>query len=186
MKSEVRVLGIDDAPFNKFKDKRALVIGCFFRGSVMLEGVLSTHIRVDGDDATSKIIEMINSSKFKPQVQVVFLDGLNMAGFNMIDIHEVHRKTKKPVVVIVRRKPDTALIKRTLEKLNMAYKITYIEKAGEPIPHKKIYFQMAGLSEEEARAYIDISTRNSFIPEALRVAHIIGAGLVKGESRGRA
>ena len=44
IKKEIRVLGIDDAPFNKFKDKQVLVIAAFYRGGHFLDGVLSTKI----------------------------------------------------------------------------------------------------------------------------------------------
>ena len=52
------MLGIDDAPFDKFKDKKCLVVGAFFRGSKQLEGVLTTEISVDGDDSTEALAEM--------------------------------------------------------------------------------------------------------------------------------
>ena len=44
----------------------------------------------------------------------------------------------------------------------------------------------SGLTVDEAREFIDISTAGADIPESVRIAHIIGAGLVKGQSRGRA
>ena len=46
MKKEIRVLGIDDAPF-EFDQKEVLVIGTFFRGGQSLDGVLSTYVQKD-------------------------------------------------------------------------------------------------------------------------------------------
>ena len=57
MKSEIRVLGIDDSPFDKSTDSTVLLIGTFFRGGNFMDGVLSTTIQRDGDDTTVKIIE---------------------------------------------------------------------------------------------------------------------------------
>ena len=46
MKKEIRIIGIDDGPFNKFKEKEVLVIGTIFRGGEWLDGVLSTKIKI--------------------------------------------------------------------------------------------------------------------------------------------
>jgi len=66
-KKEIRVIGIDDAPFRKFSKGKVFVIGTVFRGGTLLDGILSTKVNVDGSNSTKKIIEMVNKSKFKPQ-----------------------------------------------------------------------------------------------------------------------
>ena len=76
LKKEIRVIGIDDSPFNKFKKGKVLVVGTVFRGGLFLDGVLSTKVNIDGNDSTKKITEMINKCKFKPQLQCIFLDGI--------------------------------------------------------------------------------------------------------------
>jgi endonuclease V-like protein UPF0215 family len=186
MKPETRVLGIDDSPFDKFIDKTALVIGCFYRSNKLLEGVLSIRVDVDGNDATIKIINMINSSKFKPQIQIIFLDGIAVAGLNIVDIKEVYTKTKIPVIIVIRREPRIKSIISVLEKLNMNNKINYVKNAGRVYKYKNIYFQKSGINEELAKDFLKISIKSSEIPEAVRIAHIIGAGIIKGESKGRA
>ena len=60
----MRVIGIDDAPFNKFKSGKVLVVGTVFRGGLFLDGVLSTKVSIDGNNSTKKIIEMINKCKY--------------------------------------------------------------------------------------------------------------------------
>jgi endonuclease V-like protein UPF0215 family len=186
MKKEIRVLGIDDSPFDKFKDKYTTVIGVFFRGGNYADGVVSTRIRVDGVNATRKLAEMINKTRFKSQLRCIFLDGINMAGFNVIDIHRLYKETKVPVIVAVRRKPDLQNIKRVLKRLKMGKKIKLLDKAGEPRKAGRIYIQFAGISFEEAKELVRITATHSFLPEPIRVAHLIGAGLVKGESKGNA
>ena len=106
LKKEVRILGIDDGPFDKFKDKETIVIGTFFRGGEFLDGLLSTKIRIDGQNSTSRLIKMINSCKFKSMIQCIMIDGIAMGGFNVVDIRELCKKTKIPVIVIMRNKPD--------------------------------------------------------------------------------
>ena len=72
MKKEIRILGIDDSAFQKHVKKDILIIGTVFRGGQFLDGLVSTKIRVDGNNATKKITQMIEKSKFKPQLQAGF------------------------------------------------------------------------------------------------------------------
>ena len=48
IKQEIRVIGIDDSPFNKFREKEALAIGVVMRGGKCIDGILSTKVEVDG------------------------------------------------------------------------------------------------------------------------------------------
>ena len=52
IKSEIRILGIDDAPFTPHKEGNVLLVGTFFRGGSWLDGVLTTHVQIDGTDST--------------------------------------------------------------------------------------------------------------------------------------
>src|SRR3989338_6425699 len=133
LKKEIRVVGIDDAPFNKFKKGNVVVIGAVFRGGSWLDGILSTKVGIDGNNATKKIADMISKCKFKPQLQCIFLNGIAVGGFNVIDVEELSKKTKLPVIVIIRKNPDIEKIKKTLIKINKKSKIKLIEKAGSVI-----------------------------------------------------
>ena len=57
MKKEIRILGIDDAPFDKFNDKESLIIGTLFRGGSSIDGIMSTKATVDGIDSTGKTFQ---------------------------------------------------------------------------------------------------------------------------------
>ena len=186
IKKEIRVLGIDDAPFNKFKRGKVLVVGAVYRGGSFLDGILSTKVNVDGNNATEKIIEMINKCKFKPQLQCIFLDGIAVGGFNVIDVKELNKKTRIPVIIIIRRNPNLKKIKETLIRINKKNKIKLIEKAGSVVPVGKIYIQLTGLSIEKAKEILKIVCTRSLIPEPIRIAHLIASGVTHGESRGKA
>lgn len=185
-KKEMRIIGIDDSPFNKFKDKKILVVGVVMRGGLFVDGILSAKVDVDGSNATNKIIKMINKCKFKPQLQCIFLNGIAVAGFNVIDVKKLNKKTNIPVMVVIRTNPDIGKIKETLIKIRQKNKIKLIEKAGKVIQVDDIFVQLSGIDLEKAKKILKIACTRSLIPEALRLAHIIAAGIVKGESRGRA
>jgi len=186
LKKEIRVVGIDDAPFDKFKKGQVMVIGAVFRGGSWLDGILSTKVNIDGNNATKKITEMINKCKYKPQLQCIFLDGIAVGGFNIIDVKQLSRKTKLPVMVIIRKKPDIKKIKETLIKIKKKNKIKLLDKAGSVIPIGKIYVQLSGLNIEKAKEILKITCTRSLIPEPVRIAHLIASGITFGESRGKA
>ena len=189
VKREVRILGIDDSPFNK-KDKKCLVVGTVFRGGNYIDGLLSCYVKVDGNDSTSQLTKLIKKTKHLQQLQYVMIDGLTLAGFNVVDIKELNKKTKLPVIVVVRRKPNFKKIELALKKVNGYSKIPIIRKAGEVrefvVNNKKIYFQIAGLSKQKAKEILKLTCIHSLLPEPIRVAHLIASGVVLGESRGRA
>ena len=185
-KKEMRVIGIDDSPFNKFKDKEVLVIGVIMRGGLWVDGTVSSQVKVDGNDATNVIADMINKCRFKPQLQCIFLNGIAVAGFNVVDIKELNKKTKISVIVVIRSSPNIENIKKTLIKIKQRKKIKLIEKAGRVMKIGKIFVQLAGIDLEKAEKILKIACTRSLIPEPLRLAHIIAAGIVAGESKGRA
>ena len=186
MRNELRILGIDDGPFFKFRKGEVIIVGTFYRGGNFLDGLLTTKARVDGKNATKNIIEMVNKSKFRPQLRAILLDGVAVGGFNVIDLERLHKETRIPVIAVIRKKPDVKKIIKTLNDLGWKSKAKLIEKLPEPKKAGKVYMQNIGISEADAKEIIKLTTTHSELPEPIRVAHIIAGGLVKGESKGRA
>ena len=188
VKREIRILGIDDSPFDKFRDKgkECLVVGTVFRGGNYPDGILSTKVRIDGRNSTSKLVQMVNKSKFKPQISAIMLDGIALAGFNVIDIEKLSKKTGIPVIVVVRKYPDFAKIKKVLQKLKMRSQLKLIENAGKPVKAGKVWVQFKGILIGKVKEIIRVSSTHSFIPEPIRVAHLIASGIARGESKGDA
>ena len=187
LKKEARVIGIDDAPFEFKRDKTCLVIGVITRGREYLDGVLSCHIRVDGTDATQKFADMINYSHFRDQLRVIFLDGISYAGFNMVNIKELHELTKIPVVVVIRKNPNKDEFLDAMKRLkDWQERARCVEIAGsvEKLSTNRgtIYFQFYGCDRKKAEEFIKKSLKRAAVPECLRMAHIIARGVVAGES----
>lgn len=185
MKSEIRLLGVDDSPFDKFRDRKTLIIGVFFRGGSSMDGVLSGVVEVDGNDASDKIIRMVKNSKFYPQLRAILLKGLAVGGFNMIDITKVSSETKVPVIVVMRRLPDKEKMKEALRKLGKQSSIKFIERAGKIRKAGNLYMQFSGTTPEKAKEIIRISCNRGNIPEPIRVAHLMAGGVKLGQSRGK-
>jgi hypothetical protein len=191
IKEEVRIVGFDDAPFEKGRKKKVPVVGAIYRGGKIFDGVLFVKVDVDGNDATSKLIKAVNSSRHKPQLKVIMLDGITVGGFNVIDLKELHEKTDLPVIAINRKLPDIKSVKNALKNFrDFKKRWEKIKNAGKikkfKFKDKFIYYQCKGIERDEAEEIIRISCTRGYIPEPLRVAHLIAAALVKGESHGKA
>ncbi|MFH1848580.1 MAG: DUF99 family protein [archaeon] len=186
MKKEIRIIGIDDAPFDKFRDKTTLLVGVVYRGGSFLDGVVSTRVGVDGNNATDKIASMVSGCRFRPQLQAIILDGIAVGGFNVVDIKQVYDRTGIPVIVVMRAYPDLEKIECALKKLGKGKKLRYIRNAGPIYRAGKIHIQFCGIEPERATGIIKLTSTHSLIPEPIRAAHLIASGVVSGESRGRA
>lgn len=190
IKPEIRILGWDDSPF-KPNDKYVNVFGTIFRGGAWMDGLLKIKIRVDGSDATKKLIKCVNKTRHYEQLRVMMTDGITLAGFNVIDIRELSEKTRIPVIAISRKMPDFKKIKTALRNFaDGEERWKMIKKAGMPkackVRSERVYYQAAGIDDNNAKRIIVLSCTRSLIPEPLRVAHLIASGTSTGESYGRA
>jgi len=191
IKKELRVVGIDDAPFEFKGEGTTLLIGAVFRAGEWCDGVLSREIKVDGLDATEKIISMVNESRHIDQLRVMLLDGITFGGMNLADIQKINKETGLGVVVVNRRMPDFENIKKALDNFeDKEERWALVEKAGEmhevEIKEHKLYIQVSGLKVGDAREIVELCSTRSHIPEPLRVAHLIARGVTLGESKGGA
>ena len=184
VKPEIRVLGIDDGVFTPHSNELVDVVGIVYRGGYWLDGFMHTKVRVDGLDATEKLVEMITRSPHYPQLRVIMLNGVTLAGFNVVDIKELSHRVKLPVVAVTRDKPNFDDIKKALQNLSHSEeRWRTMEKAGKMFKvctrngEEPIYVHVAGLSEEDAKRILKSTSTRSNVPEALRVAHIIASGL---------
>lgn len=180
------VIGFDDAPFNHHQRRKVLVVGTVFAG-LRMDGVISAFVRRDGVNSTDKLVEVIQISRFYPQLQAILLQGIAFAGFNVVDINRLHDQLHLPVIVISRNKPNLAKIKAALlEKVpGGRKKWQLIEKAGPMEKIGAVYVQRVGIDSDNTCALIKRFAINSTIPEPLRAAHLIAGGVEVGESRHR-
>jgi len=186
VKPEIRILGIDDGAFQPHTKGVVDVVGVVFRGGYWLDGVMRTEVEIDGMDATEKIASMMMNSPHYEQLRVVVLNGVTLAGFNVVDLKELFGKTGLPVIAVAREKPDFDEIRKALENLpKSGRRWKAIENAGRLIEvqtrnaEEPVYVQFVGISESDARRILKKTSTRSNIPEALRVAHIIASGLTR-------
>ena len=192
IKPEIRILGVDDGPFEPGWKGEVPLVGTVFRGGRWLEGVLRTQIEKDGTDVTERLIEMVNRSRHRGQLRILMTDGATFGGFNVLDAKEVFRKTGLPVIVVSREIPNMADIRKALKHLpgwQNRWKILGGLGKIYPVRTKSrgapIYMQLVGVKRDDAESVVKMSSTRSLVPEPLRVAHLIATAIVRGESYGR-
>ncbi|MCJ7478807.1 MAG: DUF99 family protein [Candidatus Nanohaloarchaeota archaeon QJJ-7] len=190
VKDEVRLLGVDDAPF-EFEDETTELVGTVFRGGDYIEGVLVEEVEVDGFDVTEKLLKMVNESRHKDQIQAVLLDGVTFAGFNVVDLEKVAEEGEVGAIAVSRNEPDRERMDRGLDNVEKKQeRKEMIDKAGEAKRHEQdegpVFFQHSGISEEKTREVLELANVRGVLPEPVRVSHLIAAGLKSGESKGSA
>lgn len=181
------VVGFDDAPFERRHRGDVRVVGAVFAGT-HIEGVLSTTVHRDGANATARLADCLAGSRFLPQLHAILLQGIAFAGFNVIDLQELRRRTGLAVLVVARRPPDFKAIRTALldHVRGGARKWRLIEAAGPMEPVAGVYVQRAGLGRADAEILLTRLQLQGKLPEPLRVAHLIAGGVTAGESRHRA
>lgn len=189
-KEQVRVLGVDDAPF-RFSDGTVLVIGVVVRLPSYVEAVMRTSVKVDGADATAQLEALVRRSRYREQLKAVLLDGIALGGFNIVDLDALHRALRIPVITVTRDRPDLAKIRAALEKYFPDAQERYRTLSQHPLhavrtAHQPIYVSTVGMPLPQAAELLTLATVRGAIPEPLRLAHLIARGVVRGESAGRA
>ncbi len=194
IKPEIRVLAFDDGPFEFRKKGKTILIGTIFRGGQFMDGLLKEEIEIDGYDAEEKIISLVRKCKFK-DLRVIMLDGITFAGFNIVNIQKIFEKTKLPIIALTRKKIDFEKFFAAAARTDKPKKILECVRAAGTVytvdfklhaKKGKFFFQCAGLKPKDAAEIISVCTTRAFVPEPLRVAHLIASGVVLGESVGRA
>ena len=150
------------------------------KGRAYVDGIIQCQIGRDDPAATHLVTQMISDSVHKPQLQTIFLQGITIGGFGVIDITQLHHQTGIPVVVVLRKLPDYPRIREALDRTfsDAEERWTSIKRAGEPIQIQEdplLLLQVAGIHIEDAALLIKKCTAIGTIPEALRIAHFIGA-----------
>lgn len=181
------VIGFDDAPFTPAYRGDVLVVGAVFC-CLRLEGVLSGKVRRDGANASRALAELVAQSRFAAQAQAVLLQGIALAGFNVIDPMELQQRLRLPLIAVARRRPDMAAIRHALlERVpGGRRKWERLQRWGPLEAAAGVYVQRIGILLPAAEELIQRLAVNSALPEPLRTAHLIAGGVTLGESRHRA
>ncbi len=182
----VNCIAFDDCPFPRNHRGDVKIVGAVF-ADLRMDGLLIGKVRKDGANSTRNIARLVASSKFFDHANIIMIQGIALAGFNVVDAKKLAAMLEMPVLVVSRRKPDMESIREALLSRvpGGGRKWRLVEQMGPMERCRRCYIQRAGLTFEEALAVIDRFTLYGNVPEPLRIAHLIAGALIKGASTGR-
>jgi hypothetical protein len=179
----LRLFGVEDGSFGTFHREEP---SSTFLCGVMVESDLVTdvrlaRIRVDGFDATEKLLNLLNGV----EADAVVLGGITFGGFNMVDTRKIFKKSGIPVIIYSGTKPDNEEMLQALknnfddwrERWRIIEDLGPINSATTHTREPPVYFEVVGGSPEWAEEVLHRSALISRIPEPVRVAGLIARGL---------
>ena len=182
----LHLLGIDDGPFHKHQREPVPIVGVLMEGCDRVECVAMTEFPVDGAKATSFLADWVRSLRLEPTVQGIVLGGITIAGLGIVDVRGLAETLATPVFVVTRRDPANHRVAEALRAAGLSDREALLEAAPPAVRLESgLYLAWAGSERAAAEAAIRGALGKSKLPEPLRVAHLIAAARVRGESRGR-
>lgn len=147
------------------------------------EGMVWGKVQQDGWDATDTVCQLLLGRKFLPQLHIVLLDGIAFGGFNVVDLPLLSARLALPCVAVMRRHPNLAAVELAIHRLPQPERrLDLLHRAGDIYEYPPFCFQVCGASPDVTYLVLQRLTDCGHVPEALRLAHLIGAAVVKGES----
>lgn len=185
-KKQIRAIGFDDAPFKRHQQSKVNIAGVICTNT-RFEGMVWGAVEADGNDATETICQLLLGKKFLPQLHLILLDGIGFGGFNLVDLPQLAERLKLPCVAMMRKLPNIEKMQRAMSSLpNYQERLIVLQQAGKIYAAAPFFFQVCGEQPEViAQALIQLTDRGK-VPEALRLAHLVGAAVINGESSSQA
>jgi endonuclease V-like protein UPF0215 family len=180
------VLGIDDGPFDRHAASRVPIVGVMTEGDDLVEAVAISSFPVDGEAATAFLADWIAGLRFAGALHAVVLGGVTIAGLAIVDVEELSVRLGRPVLVTNRRDPRNDRLIEALTAAGLPHRIPLVVRTPPAWQlDAGLYVAQAGTDRDEAARILAAVRGKSRLPEPLRIAHLIGAALVRGQSRGR-
>lgn len=182
----LRAAGFDDAPFARGRRGEVGLAGVVCAGT-RFEGLVWGRVRQDGWNATEAVARLLVGGKFLPQLHLVLLDGIAFGGLNVVDLAGLAARLGRPCVAVMRRAPDLAAMERAIRRLpRPERRLELLRRAGPVHQRGGFTFQVQGGDPEAIGRALARLTDRGAVPEALRLAHLVGSAIREGESGNRA
>ncbi|MHB1868126.1 MAG: endonuclease dU [Nitrososphaerales archaeon] len=181
-KKAIRVLGIAES-FRK-EQKYSTLAGVVMRSDLVIDGFAHSKLKVSGSDATSSTIDLYRRLH-RNDINAIMISGSVLSLYNVLDIDEIYKELKIPVVALSFSKSRSNLAEniesRFPEKIAKE-KINLLEKLG-PSSRLRletgydVYVRNAGISDDLSRRLLNKFTLQGSLPEPVRVARLLAKSI---------
>ena len=181
-KKAIRVLGIAES-FRK-EQKYSTLAGVVMRSDLVIDGFARSKLKVSGSDATSSTIDLYGRLH-RNDINAIMISGSVLSLYNVLDIDEIYKELKIPVVALSFNKSRSNLVEniesRFPEKIAKE-KINLLEKLG-PSSRMRletgydVYVRNAGISDDLSKRLLNKFTLQGSLPEPVRVARLLAKSI---------
>lgn len=173
MKTGVRALGIAES----YRGDRSTLAGVVTRASRVVDGFAFGTCTVGGTDATDAIIDLI-ADHDREDVRYVFVAGIALAWYNIVDLRRIHDAVERPVLSITFEE-STGLAQSLREEFDDdAFRERHDVYAAQPARRRfelngeTIFVRAVGIDDDKARDVVRAFTPEGGRPEPLRVSRL--------------
>jgi len=173
VKSGVRALGIAES----YSERRSTLAGVVARASRVADGFAFETCTVGGTDATDAITDLF-SDLGREDVRYVFVAGIALAWYNVVDLRRVSETVDRPVVsVTFEESPglvDALEAEFDGEELERRKSVFERQPPRErlSVNDQTVFVRSVGVDASEARDAVRAFTPEGGRPEPLRVARL--------------
>lgn len=158
--------------------KTSTLAAVVMRSDRVVDGIAVGRTSIGGDDASASISALHRRLK-RNDINVMMVSGAILSLYNIIDIDELSRKTKLPVICLTYR--ETSGIEDSIRrhypdhpegKLE-AYRRLGVRKKLKLKSGNFVFARTSGLEDAETQSVIEMFTLQGSIPEPIRVARLL-------------
>jgi endonuclease V-like protein UPF0215 family len=181
-KRGIRVLAIAES--FKPNSKYAILAGVVMRRDLIIDGISISRSTLRGDDATRNIISMYRNMH-RNDVSCIFLGGIIISMYNIINGAEIHRSTNLPIIGLTFQPseglentiryaftPEEGIKLRQYQNLGQREKIKI--RTG-----KSLFVRSWGINLPDTAVMLDHFTLQGSYPEPIRIAKLIARARIQ-------
>jgi len=176
------IFAVDEAGFTsgwvRTARRKTFLVGAQVDEAVRIRRFMLRRVTVDGLDATSTIGGMVQ--RLQEACKLILLPSACLAGFNVVDITQLHEETGSPIAVVNTRKPRAQAVRAALKKHFNDWDARWgiLNKMGEAQElrlrrGKKLYCNVQGMRFEEFDRLVRGLIYFGDLPEPLRIARLV-------------
>ena len=174
-KKAIRALGVAES--FRPSAKKSTLAGVVMRTDLVVDGFVFGAATVGGDDATSAVLRMFKKLK-RDDVNLIVLSGCIISRYNIIDVEELARKAKLPVVCLTYNESkgiEEAIRRHFEDPEERLEQYRRLGKRAAVMLHTghKAFVRNAGISDNDAKSVLDSFTLQGGLPEPVRVAKML-------------
>ena len=182
-KKAIRALGVAES--FRANEVKSTLVGVVMRSDLVLDGFAINQLTVSGSDATRSVLKLFQKLH-RNDINAIMISGSVLSLYNVLDITEIYKDLRIPVVALSFRKAKSDLYRNVEAKFPEATankKLKLLEKLGDSTRQKlvtgySVFVRSAGIGDVESSKLLNKFTLQGAVPEPVRVARLLAKSLL--------